>query len=205
VVGITILAVVGIYAGLVGWLVTSVVKNSWGRTTVVLLALAIPFWDIAPGYSNYLTHCSSEGGIRVTTAFGPQKSIYFFTPTGFQPEVLLRLGYDVVEYRNAKNGSIDRFAKTQSGSLEKSEARAPSSAIRIRSSHHEPLSWNLNKQQQTLEDSEGKLIAKATKFTWLGGWLQMRLPLGAAATCHGDSLNEIVLLPQRGSSQGRTK
>jgi hypothetical protein len=202
VVGLTILAVVAVYIGIVWALVRFALKNNWARAAVVLAALAIPFWDLPIGYHNYQKHCLNEGGIRIKESFPPQTSIYFLTPTGFRPEILLKMGYETIEYKTSKSDVVQRFVRSKGDGLQRAEAAIANSALRLRSDYNTKLSWNLYRQQELLEDNRsGKLIAQATKFVWHGGWLHTLLPSGPAAVCHAESLNEIVALIPNGAAQ----
>jgi hypothetical protein len=180
VVGITILAVVGIYVGVVGWLVTSVVKSNWGRVAVVMTALAIPFWDWPYGYYNFRHTCDREGGLRLYEKFEPTTHVFFDYP--IHPESVIRHGFQTVEYRSGSE--VRRYS---AGERTTSIHKSPVSLIKLSVIPNQEAKANLIRRDYiATRISDSRLLAKYSDFRWEGLWWQRAIAplLGDGGRCH---------------------
>jgi hypothetical protein len=200
-IGLAVIAGVALYIGIF-WLILRALKQGWAKALAVLIALAIPFWDLPIGYKSFTSLCAEQGGIRVLTKLPPQKSVLFASATGLKPAQLLIKGLQFVEYKTP-NGKITRFTKSSNGHIEESDVSSSASLVLIRTTYNDLLTWNVYRNESSLVDAwTNRTIATATSFYWLGGWLQRRMsPIFAGnGRCHADTQSEIMDIVLRGST-----
>jgi hypothetical protein len=156
-----------------------------------VVAALVPFWDWPIGYLSLHTHCRTDGGIAKFANTTDGKSVYFTYYPG-RPEQLLRAGLEAVEYPGFK-GNVRRFVRDPAGRIIESELSKPSSRLRMRAALQEKLPWNIYRQEQILEETSGRLIARARAYSWLGGWIVVgNYQAGTLATCHVGELNSVI-------------
>ena len=174
------------------WFVIANLDRHWAKAIAIVIALAIPFWDVPIGYLNYSAHCASDGGLAKVAEIPPFKSIYLAHSIGRSPEKLIEAGLEMVE--EPKYGtSVVRSRRTPGGAIEKTEVAKAESDLRIRYIYHDPLPWHLLRQELVLErNSSGQVVLRATSYTWLGGWLRTYLPLGPLSECHVGSAGTLI-------------
>jgi hypothetical protein len=166
-VGLTILAVVAIYIGIVWWLVRFVVKKNWARGGVILAALAIPFWDWPIGYLAFQQHCTTEGGLRTLSKLPPTSAVFLDAGAPYTPEVAFRHGMTTVEYK--KNAVVTRHTPTS----KPAQHASLQSTIKVSGARNQRLPWNIIRNDTFVSRiSDGQVVARHSDFTWLGTWWQ---------------------------------
>src|SRR5713101_5452421 len=124
-IGLTVLAVIAIYIGVFAYIVVHA-RNRAEKIAAIVVALAIPFWDLPFGYFNFYRHCSQEGGLHVSNDLPALNAILIDPSVGYRPEDVLRFGFKAVEYAN--RGETIRYT-ADGGGLSKSTHPRPISAI----------------------------------------------------------------------------
>lgn len=199
-IGLAVLAGVAIYIG-VWWFLISALKHRWAKAAAILIALAIPFWDLPFGYASFAGHCHEEGGLRQLGRVAANDGVLFSYNTGVKAEYLIGLGAHFVEYSRV-DGSVIRFSRSASGSIEGVKVSKPSSSVRLQARFNVKLPWNVFKNEVVLSDVQtDRPLARATSFYWIGGWVQrVSMPLLVAReNCSAQSLDQIVALAVTGS------
>jgi hypothetical protein len=199
-IGLAVLAGVAIYIS-VFWFIVRALKQKWAKGLAILVALAIPFWDLPVGYLSFSNHCRGEGGLKQLAKITPNKSILFSSLTGIRPDYLFRSGVELVEY-SIGGDAVRSFKRLPNGSVQETRALSASSAVRLQSHLNTQLAWNIYKNEAHLVDVRtGQTLATATSFYWLGGWIQrLSAPmLAGTGRCYFSSLDEIVSLAITGS------
>lgn len=202
-IGLTVLAVIAIYIGVFAYIVVYA-RNRAEKIAAIVVAIAIPFWDLPIGYHNYRWHCAQDGGIQQFESIPPQKALYFASSSGIRPEFLIKAGLDSVEYQKMNGNGVVRYFRAQGGAIEQVEGKTPTSPIRIRATFNEELTWNLYRQEQVLEDAKsGRPLARAREYIWLGGWIQRMISpmLTPASTCYASSLSGVISLAVKGTTK----
>jgi hypothetical protein len=192
VVGLTILAVVAVYIGIVWALVRFALKNNWARAAVVVAALGIPFWDLPIGYYEFQRLCSAEGGLRILKPVAPQERVFFDSMPSQSAEDLLAKGFKVVEIARADGKGIARHEFL--GGIVTKNVAEPESAVRVTIRRNQLLSWNILRDDRIAQFRvNGELLARHSTFTWHGGWLKaLASPTGFALHCFVSRDDQIV-------------
>lgn len=199
--GVAILVGIAVYIG-IAWLVVRAVKGAWAKAAAIIVALAIPLWDLPIGYAAYSKHCRDEGGLYQLAAITPSSGIFFSYPPGLRPQYMFAKGADVVEYA-MPDGSILRYSKSASGAPDRAKTDKPSSAARLNATFNAELPWNVFKDEIVLVDASARPLARATSFYWIGGWIsRLTAPLLVPEeNCHASALDDILALAIKGSGK----
>ena len=170
-IGLAVLAGIAIYIA-VWWLLVSSLKRTWGKAAAIVVALAIPFWDLPIGYSNFYVHCRDDAGTRVPKAVSSLNTILIDSSSGYTPDELLRYGFSTVEYESREG--IVRYTHTR-GAWNKTLQPKPLSAVRLRFGGNQALPWNLIRSSYVVTSIAGNdVIASQTSYHWLGVWWQAK-------------------------------
>jgi len=169
-IGLTVLAVIAIYIGVFAYIVVHA-RNRAEKIAAIVVALAIPFWDLPFGYFNFYRHCSQEGGIHLSKELPPSSAILVDSSSGYTPNQVLRFGFKAVEYE--ASGQIIRYVR-ESQDIVKSTHAAPISALRVIFAGHKILPWNLTRTDYVVTRLDnGQVVASQTDFQWRGMWWQV--------------------------------
>ncbi len=169
-IGLTVLAVIAIYIGVFAYIVVHA-RNRAEKIAAIVVALAIPFWDLPFGYFNFYHHCSQDGGLHISKDLPALNAILIDPSVGYRPEDVLRFGFKTVEYANSSE--TIRYTADASG-LSKSIHSAPISPIKIQYSGNQMLPWNLIRSDYIVSRVDnGQVIARQTDFKWRGLWWQV--------------------------------
>ena len=199
-IGLAVLAGIAIYIA-VWWLLVSSLKRTWAKAAAIVIALAIPFWDLPLGYSSFTGHCREEGGLHQLGRVAANEGVFFSYGTGVKAEYLFGLGAHFVEYLRPDE-SVTRYSRLTNGSIEKTTVDKPSSPVRLQAKFNVELPWNIYKNEVVLWDVQSnRPLARATSFYWIGGWIQRgSMPLLVMReSCDVQSLDQMVSLAVTGS------
>jgi len=159
-----------------------------------LIAVALPFWNLPIGYLTFLQRCRTDGGLHVTEKIAPQKNVCIEATFTHDPSLLLKAGFEIVEYRNRKGTT--QYRRVADGSIEKVSIERPQlSTYCLSATYGRRLSWDTSQQDFLVSTtSSGTPVARFTSFTWHGGfwWLPDGLPRGAVASCFNLKADEIL-------------
>ena len=192
-IGLIVLAVVVVYIAF-WWFAFKRVGRWWQKTAVVLVALAIPFWEVPIGYTNLLIHCSSEGGVRVSKSLKPVDSILMDPSAAYAPEQIFGFGFKAAEY--IREGKTFRYVPSPKG-RSSSVHEAPISTVKVHSSGRRALPWKLMRWDYFVSDIKtGEVLASATTFRWGGLWWQeLASPLlGDGTYCPGGEAKPMLAI-----------
>ena len=188
-VGLIVLAVVVIYIAF-WWFVVAKLKGGWAKTAAVLVALAIPLWDLPIGYLHFWRTCSELGGLHTGKGLRPTDSV--LVERGYKPDELVRYGFKVIEY--SAEGGVQRYTSGPAG-LVKSVHSSPVSEIRINLVLNQRLPWNLLRHDVSASRIDtGEVVARHTNLHWRGLWWQVELSplLGDGGSCY--EINDVPVL-----------
>jgi hypothetical protein len=162
------------------------------RTSIVLVALAIPIWDLPIGYIKFNELCSEQSGVRLEAAFLPTDSILIAGNSGYGPEKTLKIGFKTVEYLS--EGKVLRF--TRSGDeLNKTVHDVPNSLLQFQFNGVKPLPWNLSKSEFVIARvRDGQVVARKVDFGWRGMWWESTLGLNVTPGLRCTGVAELDLL-----------
>ena len=168
-VGLAVLAGVAIYIA-VFWFLVRALKRKWAKGFAILVALAIPFWDLPVGYYNFYSQCARDSGLQVAKNLSPSESILIDSSAGFTPEEASRFGFKVVEYESG--GQILRYTK-DGNRLSRSTHATPVSRFKIQLTDNELLDWHLVRSTYFATRLDSKeTVARQVTYRWLGMWWQ---------------------------------
>lgn len=200
-IGLLVLAIAGLYIAFWVWVVVTAKRRSV-QVVAILVALAIPFWDVPIGYYNYRMYCDVEAGTRVLQGFEAQEKIYFDSMPSYSANELLRLGFKVVEIARADRQGIARHEKSGTEQILTTVVQASESKITVSISRNQRLPWNIVREDRLARlRSTNEVLARHSAFRWYGGWLSKRLPsmLPIRASCAVSPQDPIVELVRRGT------
>jgi hypothetical protein len=198
--GLAVLAGIAIYLG-VFWLLVRALKTKRAKGAAILIALAIPFWDLPFGYYSFRDHCETEGGLQVLNKVQPQKKAFFDSLPPYPIKDLLTHGFTVVEAKDSGGNGISRYQLRADGGVEIRAVAQPESNVVVSVRRGQRLPWNIVRDDRFLRAPvEGKELARYSEFTWRGGWVQVVMSplLGQGPSCTAGPTDPIVRLILRG-------
>lgn len=191
--GALVLLILAAYIG-IWWFLVTRFKNRWAKSAVVLVALAIPFWEVPVGYANFYLHCANEAGVRVSKNLKPVDSILMDPSAMYTPEEIFRLGFKTAEY--IQRGQTIRYVPSAKGRSSSIHA-APISTIKVHSSGSQSLAWNLTRSDTAVSSiTTGEVLATQTYFRWGPLWWQeLATPmLGGGTYCFGGHTKSMLAI-----------
>ncbi len=198
-IGLTVLVVIAIYIGVFGYVISHA-RNRGERIAAIVVALAIPFWDLPIGYFNFQRHCSQDGGIHLRKNLPASDAILVDRDLAYTPEQLTRYGFKVIEYEAP--GQIVRYTATSSG-LTKSNHNAALSTLKVHFNANQMLPWHLVRRDLLISRIDnGEVVARNTDFRWRGLWWQVEMAplLGDGGRCQVTSDSHVLSAIARGTS-----
>ena len=183
-VGLAVLAGIAIYIA-VFWFLVRALEQKWAKGLAILVALAIPFWDLPFGYYNYREHCANDGGLHLRQQFSPVTSILIDPSTGYTADQLLRRGFKIVEVNEASQ-KITRYVVEGNG-IKSENTEKITSSVRIRTHRNQVLPWNVVRHDVVVSLVNGdNVLVTHSGFHWRGVWWQVvGAPMfGTGPFCH---------------------
>ena len=197
-IGLTVLAAIAAYVGLT-WFAVRKLKEKWAKAIVIVVALAIPFWDLPIGYFKFQHYCTEYGGMHLNADLPPTDTILVDRDLSYTPEQLSRYGFRTIEY--GVPGAIVRYTLSPSG-FHKSSHDSPLSTLKIQTIGNQMLSWNVVRRDFIASRVDtGQIVARYTDLRWRGLWWQVNAApiLGDGGRCYAASENPVLALIPRGS------
>ena len=189
--GLLILAAAVAYVGLC-WFLAAKSQNIWLRSTVILIAILIPFWDFPIGLMNFYQHCSREGGIHIDKNFRLGDSILFGKGVGIRPEEISKFNFKTVEIPS--RDTFIRYTETENGLIKTTDSKSIS-PIRYESLGWESMRWNLRRIEHVIrQTTDGKIVASRTDFSWGGMWWEQHIGIRGEFWSHCSGVPQKSLL-----------
>ena len=201
-IGLAVLAGIAIYVG-VWWFLVRTLSQGWAKALAILIALAIPFWDLPVGYLRYQNYCVSEGGLRISSRIAPQESVYFDSVPSYPANELIAEGIRVVEIARPDGRGIARHERQGAGSITTLIITRPQSSLRVTYVRNQRLDWNIIREDRYVRNqADARLLAQYSEFSWQGGWLQHSFApiLGTGLRCTAGSRDPIITLLVHGGA-----
>ena len=196
-VGLATLALIVAYVA-VCWLIVKQFRSGLRRVLAGIVAIAIPFWDLPFGYLNFKEHCSRDGGLHVVQKIAPQRAICTEPSFRNSPQILLRKGFEVVEFRD-KQKTV-RYQNSTAGGLEASTVPTLVSAYCLSVGKNVPVKWNTVQRDVVARDvASGAVVARYTAFSWHGGWWKPATMPSEGERCFEASGDELLTVLRTGS------
>src|SRR5262249_52885148 len=145
------------------------------------------------GYLNYVSHCSSEGGLKTFRTIPPQEVVLFELESSMVIDDLLATGWRAVEVLDEQN-RVHHYERGSNGGVAKEIRQQPSSSIRVSRVRDQQLRWNLIRNDEVARSANNEVVARYSQFRWRGGWLQLSMSpiLGYGESCFFSRKDELL-------------
>jgi hypothetical protein len=198
-IGLAVIAGLALYIGIF-WLIVRALKQRWAKALAVVIAVAIPFWDLPFGYLSFQQDCKQYGGLHVFEKVSPATAIFIDRHIGYTPDQLKRFGFKVIEY--GEPGNITRYTAAKDGYI-KSTDQTAISKVMVHFQPNQQLPWHVVRRDYLASNVETKsVIARYTDIRWLGMWWQVEASpiFGDGGRCYFSGDNPILALLAKGNS-----
>ena len=198
-IGLADLAGVAIYIAL-WWYLVRILKHTWAKALAILVALAIPFWDLPFGYLAFKGDCATYGGLHISQRIPASDTIFVDRHIAYRPEYLRRFGFKVVEY--GEPGNITRYTATPTGYAQSKHLDAIST-LKVSFVANQALPWGVIKRDFLVSRVDtSQVLASYSDLRWSGLWWQARAApiLSDGGRCYAVDENPLLTLIARGTS-----
>jgi len=182
--GLLIIGAAVAYVGIF-WFLAAKAQIIGVRILTILIALAIPIWDMPIGLLKVHQLCSSEGGVHTDKDLQPTDSILVDENAGIRPADVLKVGFKTVEYISREG--VLRYSMTATG-LSSSLHSVPVSTLKYQFGGQKLLPWNLTRTDFLISRlSDNRVVARQTSFGWRGTWWEVasRIQVTSVGACPG--------------------
>jgi hypothetical protein len=201
-IGLYFLAVVVAYVLVSYWIVRRC-KPRWAKWMLVVVAIAVPTWDLVPQHLAYRAACAAEAG--EFAASGPIEVAGFFHPEMNEKSArafVEDLGFKYIETYTirATGKTLIRVETDRDGAVNAVEIAAPTSRYEIVNFNNLRADRLREAGTRVVERETGRVIASQTSIAKDRSWVFRALfpatwPGGGGAVCSGAAPRYTYLAP----------
>jgi hypothetical protein len=171
------------------------IKNWPARVVVFAFLLGIPFWEMPFGFYNFVRLCRDDARLRVVEKFPPQERVCAAYPDTSLHRELLAAGFPFVETKGAAGEVRSFFLKDGTAHEVAQSAITSTYCLTFVNNIRMPMRV-LRHEVQIVRVSGGDVVARQSRFSWLGMWWQEATSpiLGNGGTCAPDPRSPILAL-----------